>query len=501
MFNVFPHFYGDSGMGRINKFFVVLLLIILYSSLIQNVGVYADRGGIPSGNSYVDEPGQYAVISWCNGLETLYLSTYIESESPVYMLEILPLPSIPQISLGNKSVFKSLALLVSKRSKQYGYYEYYGYEGFPKGSAPGANREGIEILLTFSAGPHNVTVVRANNSTQLLDTLKVIADQNGFSIKENLEKYYKLPETVNNYISNGYKFFAIDIIYVEKAEGTLIEPIVYTFRSDKIYYPMEISAATYSGFFDLHLFIITTFPINEDYFEEYASSYAIWSLRIIKAPVMKHEIENMDPKLVSIFPIWIQGLYLNYVYMHGDYFLIRDIEIPPDRNLADYFAVFDFIILAIFLLVILKYPPVLNEKQNYQFITIVLALILAPIIITLPNLSVMMIFPIFSHYLFFNTILMIIPLITLIQFTKASIHTRTFSFSPKFKIIMEALAMLIICYIIIMFSYILVTSMAKFSPLYTGVLVTAILIWMIIIQIWNLILLNSIAEKIGKQKE
>src|SRR5687767_7288019 len=67
----------------------------------------ADRMAIPLHNATLKEnvrifeSGQRALISWDGEMETLILSTDVRADKPVQLLEVLPLPSKPDVSEGS----------------------------------------------------------------------------------------------------------------------------------------------------------------------------------------------------------------------------------------------------------------------------------------------------------------------------------------------------------------------------------------------------------------
>ncbi|MDI6708427.1 MAG: hypothetical protein QME47_05015 [Candidatus Thermoplasmatota archaeon] len=85
---------------------LTLVLIALSSS------ANADRGMVSLQGISVYEPGQKAIIAWNGSEEILILSTDVHSESNTSVLEILPLPSMPNVTLGNFSSFYKIQELI-----------------------------------------------------------------------------------------------------------------------------------------------------------------------------------------------------------------------------------------------------------------------------------------------------------------------------------------------------------------------------------------------------
>ena len=386
---------------RIKLQIIIFILIIIYSMNIS--AVYADRAGIPSVPTDLKEPGQYAIISWYNGLEVLCLSTHLYSDDYSKILKILPLPSIPEISLGDKSIFKKISRLVA---------EFYTWMYL--GGRGGA----LTIIYTKTLGPHNVTVVRADNATQLLELLKVIAHQNGFNITRSLTRYGFLAITLNNYINRGYNIFAIDIITINAYEDTFIEPIIYKFKSKKIYYPLRISATTFTGDFDLHLYLITASPIDVSSLRDYGSYYTV------SGSVFRWELDNVDRRLTEIFPPWILSFYLTYAKVFGYYeYPLDDIELdgPIDISLPAF--IIGLIVLGIFAYFLFKLRTFGKLKSNQIFLGESVLLILLPIILVMMNLTVILSPPTVDGFLQINIGFILISTITLSVFVHVVVES------------------------------------------------------------------------------
>ena len=462
-------------MSKLRNLVIPILILILFITMYpDSTKVYADRGGIPVNPVTVLEPGQYAIISWYRGVEVLYLSTYVVSDYPTYMLEILPLPSVPKIYLGDKSVFDKLGSLLSRKV----YVENYGF-GVPGYRGPGAGG-GISLIETFSAGPHNVTVVEVGDGSKLVEFMITFSNQNGLDISEGLKAYPNLVDGINGYIKRGYKYFAIDIIYIEKTTGMLIEPIIYEFKSEKIYFPMEISAITYTEDFRLHLFIITTHPLDKEFFEEYGARNTAWPYEFITASVTRYELDIIDSKLTKIFPPWIIGLYLNYVYMIGNYLSLEDIEIADNYDITPLLTIVGILLITLFAAVLYKYYDINKMRNNRDFLIKSIAIIVIPGIMMMTNLVSLLCLPILSHYITLSMILIAISSGTAYSYTKTSMKSATPSYSKKFTIAIAIIGIGIIFYI----SSVIIYQ----SLLYSGVIIFVYLIAVIItILIFSLI--------------
>ena len=87
---------------------VASVLFVLVVSILLPL-VYADRGGLPivPGVS-IYEPGQKAIVAWNGNEEILILSTDVRASEQTMVLEILPLPSKPEIGGGSFQSFQEI---------------------------------------------------------------------------------------------------------------------------------------------------------------------------------------------------------------------------------------------------------------------------------------------------------------------------------------------------------------------------------------------------------
>ena len=90
-------------------------LIILIIFLLNTQLIIADRGLMPiDGTVQIYEPGQKAIIAWNGTEEILILATDVYGDDSTQVLEVIPLPSLPRIELGNITSFKAINRLIYK---------------------------------------------------------------------------------------------------------------------------------------------------------------------------------------------------------------------------------------------------------------------------------------------------------------------------------------------------------------------------------------------------
>lgn len=347
-------------MKRLKNLVLFSSLLILISSL--SAPLTADFGSITPGFGLY-EPGQYAIVAWNNGYEILYLSTYLYTPENGMIIQVMPLPSIPEVYLGSNDTFNFLSGLASAYEEQW--------------KALGSSYSSSlinEVVLTAELGPHNITVFYVKNETNFVDTIYSYASSNGIS---TLQISQVMLNDVDYYIGKGYRYFCVDIINVTDHDGFTV-PIIFKFKSSTIYYPMEISS-TNQGTFSLHMFFLTLFPINIRQLNKFGIEIG-WT-KIVSRDIVSYA----DPRLLSIFMPWHVSFYLTYVYGENHYSnldSLGDIELAPPLSYFIYQTVPLINIVLVAGLMILDYKReriIINSRGNLLvvYINLILSILIA----------------------------------------------------------------------------------------------------------------------------
>jgi len=230
--------------------FVLSLLFIFLTSWPQ---VWADRGGFSPLGHEVFESGQKAIIGWNGTDEILILSSDVNSSQESLVIEFLPLPSNPDISKGEKDSFIEVEILVGE------YFDYTGFRTISHTRAAEGPYGGVEITFHQIIGVHDLTVVKAEDAQELISWTEDFL--NDIQIE-----YEELPSGLEDvfsvYVDEGINFFAVDVIDVNSTTRS-VDPLVYEFKSSRLYYPLRISTL-FSGDTDISLFTITTRELNDE---------------------------------------------------------------------------------------------------------------------------------------------------------------------------------------------------------------------------------------------
>ncbi len=168
---------------------------------------HADRGSIPFiPGVEIFEPIQRAMIAWNGEEEILLLSTDLRASAPTKVLEVLPLPSEPEVKKGDIEVFKRAVNLINSRIRRRHGAAVSKGRGLSLGEyAPPAG----EVTFHKRIGAHDVSVVHVLN-------------RRGFI--EWVEDYLRSKGVENPKIPEGLKS-----VVGEYLRGKGIEPAIETF--------------------------------------------------------------------------------------------------------------------------------------------------------------------------------------------------------------------------------------------------------------------------------
>ncbi|MEA2090509.1 MAG: DUF2330 domain-containing protein [Thermoproteota archaeon] len=204
---------------------IIFFLLVLFSVS----SVYADRGMIPvSPEVSVYEPGQKAILAWNGQEEIMILSTDVTSSSETLVLELLPLPSKPDVEAASFKSFEEIQMLIWEEGVNL-------YYGLSKGEARAGS---VEVVFHEEIGAHDVTVVTAIDAVELVDWMKNFLEMNNVTEPVSLGGF---EPAVEDYMSRGFRYYVLDLITVGPDERS-VDPILYRFDSTFLYYPLIITS-------------------------------------------------------------------------------------------------------------------------------------------------------------------------------------------------------------------------------------------------------------------
>ena len=176
------------------------------------------------------ESAQRAVILYGNSTEHLILSVSFEGDAEDFAW-VIPVPDKPEIAISDPELFWELSDFTATAIPSPGF----GCLFFG-GAAPG-DQDGVDVIEEQVVGPYATAILSATNATALVDWLNA----NGYIFPGDGQ------EIISEYIEKEWYFVATKINAMDEdtgyalAEGT-IEPIVLSFASDEIVYPLRITS-------------------------------------------------------------------------------------------------------------------------------------------------------------------------------------------------------------------------------------------------------------------
>lgn len=182
----------------------------------------------PPGTEYTDlvmayEPAQRAIILWNGNEEILALSTDLSYRSPGVLTEVIPLPAQPVARVAHLELFSTLASIFERHR---------GLSTEWQPSAP----EGVLSNLR-------------------VDQVTAVTQTSPGSSGKAIDPYSAIRPILSRYQARGIGWLVFDDIEIRDYVQSF-PPVEYRFRSDKVYYPLEISTMDH-GETRVDLFVIT----------------------------------------------------------------------------------------------------------------------------------------------------------------------------------------------------------------------------------------------------
>lgn len=295
----------------ITNIFIAIIVLLSTFTIILPPQIIADGGGIPFFSEFsIYEPGQKAIIAWDGDEEIMILSVDVYGSEDNKILHLVPLPSLPTVKLGNVSAFLEINKLIDD-------HEHYN-DGEGESESEGEND--TEIVLHEIIGPHDLTVVRMNNSAEFTSWVTNFLTTQGVS---NITFPDNTENVVKHYLNQDINYFVFDVIEVNTTKLS-IEPIIYRFKSDYLYYPLVISSII-EGVSEINVVTLTPaeLPINV---EDFAN---IGFNRHIGFGITHIELEDISTEIAELIQT---DTYLNFF---KDLFPLKDLKLDVKCKVLD----------------------------------------------------------------------------------------------------------------------------------------------------------------------
>ena len=270
------------------KYFIVIALISIL--LIPSL-VYANKGSmiIYPRNVHLEEAGQNAIVAWNGNEEIIILSTDMRSSESTLVLELIPLPSNPtKVEEGSSESFTKLVEIINRKVR----------EMRTRTLTKKAKALGVEITFHKKIGAHDVTIVKVSDLDYFISWVKDFLTSKEF---EYVEFPSNFKTTISNYLNRNINHFVFDVIETNESLQT-INPLIYRFKSNYLYYPLEITATSDVGWSSprVNIFLITKGIINQTVVRN-AGLYPRIGFNEYNIRLTRAELKEISPELEDLF--------------------------------------------------------------------------------------------------------------------------------------------------------------------------------------------------------
>ena len=301
--------------GRNLRRLCIVIILFLFVAVSFPL-VYADRGMIPvSLEVSVYEPGQKAILAWNGYEEIMILSTDVTSSQETLVLEILPLPSKPDVEAASFESFEKIQSMIWEE----------GLNQFMYSTENDARSGSVEVLFHEEIGAHNITVVKASDASELIDWAGDFMSGSGVNKEISLGNFESV---IENYMRRGFRYYVLDLITISPEERS-VNPILYRFDSSFLYYPLLITSPVI-GNTEIALFLITEGKVEKDYWPMQKALYRVsgGTWQPIEFLLSKGDLSKIDLRISEILP---DGARLTALRYEGKLDLLtRDLMISEE---------------------------------------------------------------------------------------------------------------------------------------------------------------------------
>lgn len=245
---------------------------------------YADMGMVPPPDVWVYEPGQKAIIGFNGTDEVLILSVDLYASKNTTVLSILPLPSEPKAEAGSFDSFVKVQQLLDE-------HDYLGRGMGPiVPMAAGEKAMSVEVLFHEQIGAHDITAVKTTSTDEFINWANGFLTGKGVNFQITSQE---VKNAVADYIDRGLNYFVFDLTEISEYT-TSREPVVYTFKSDSLYFPLKISSLS-EGVTSINLFTITYDAPGK------ANFTAINFIDPIQFTITSEDMLEIDERIADLF--------------------------------------------------------------------------------------------------------------------------------------------------------------------------------------------------------
>ena len=181
---------------------------------------------------------EVALVTSDGSTESISMQLSMESTAEDLGL-LVPTPSPATVTLGDRQVFADLSY--AARPRRVEDFHLFGppalFDSRDNASSGGAGStggaSGVTAISTVNLGPLEATTLRADDSAALQAWL----EKHDYQLRPGLEAQ------LDPYIAEGWSFVAVRLTQQGKSLNGVLPPVVMTFASNSLVYPMRMSRA------------------------------------------------------------------------------------------------------------------------------------------------------------------------------------------------------------------------------------------------------------------
>ncbi len=275
--------------------------------------LFADKGQMWPVPVNLSEPSQNAIIFHNRKEEILVLGTELQADREVDILEFIPFPSAPKVSIALDNPFETAEMLIKNKGLE-----------FVEQSKGLTEPSPVSIVFEGRLGLHDVTIVQIRDISGFADWVHAFFMNKGIAPAVNFDT-----ATANaaDYVRRGFTYFVFDYVHLSANSGPTA-PLVYQFGSRQLYYPFKTSNITgKEGTANLILILPGSLGLLQDHsdikaLQRVSSSLFNWDLSS-SAKLYPREIADIVPGAHDFFGD--QKIYLQVLRYSGPYYFENDL--------------------------------------------------------------------------------------------------------------------------------------------------------------------------------
>jgi hypothetical protein len=228
----------ERAMKAIGGIITVGFAVLFCSLFIKPFEADADRGMLVVSRfpAVVTEEAQKAIIMYNLEEEALILGTDLKADRKTGVLEFIPFPAEPSVSLAPEKAFSFATGLVRKHNLSFETVKW-SDRSLRKGGGEVSAPSPVEIRFNARLGAHDLTVIKVNEPALFTAWVDRFFKQKGLPRKEG---YPDIEAVVDDYVKRGIIYFVLDYVEVTE-EARSIDPVLYGFKTKELYYPLKTS--------------------------------------------------------------------------------------------------------------------------------------------------------------------------------------------------------------------------------------------------------------------